>query len=116
MGKIKPKLPKDSKLYIPNLSNVTKIIESKNNEYIEVIDYSQNYTHNRTDNKDCIIITGHSGRNTIRWPKKKRKNALKKFYKLFPHLELNMTHYEYRKYLNNLRTPEQILNKQPKRK
>lgn len=38
----------------------------------------------RKDNKDTINRGGHSNRNTIRKPKKKRKTAWKRFYKLFP--------------------------------
>ena len=53
---------------------------------------SQIYKHNdkpeRKDNKDFINFGGsHSNRNKIRYPKKKRKTAWKRFYRLFPGLK-----------------------------
>jgi hypothetical protein len=41
------------------------------------------------DNKDQLVIgkRNHSNRNKIRYPRKKRKTAWKRFYKLFPHLK-----------------------------
>ena len=42
----------------------------------------------RQDNKSYINYgSGHSNRNKIRYPKKNRKTAWKRFYKLFPHLK-----------------------------
>jgi hypothetical protein len=40
------------------------------------------------DNKDQIVYKGgHSNPNKIRYPRKARKTAWKRFYKLFPHLK-----------------------------
>lgn len=39
------------------------------------------------DNKDKMVGNGRSNSNKIRYPKKKRKTAWKRFYKLFPHLK-----------------------------
>lgn len=41
----------------------------------------------RRDNKDVKVGSGGSNRNKIRYPKKCRKTAWKRFYKLFPHLK-----------------------------
>lgn len=41
------------------------------------------------DNKDVRVGSGGGGSNRIRFPKKGHKNAWKKFYKLFPHLDPN---------------------------
>jgi hypothetical protein len=42
----------------------------------------------RKDNKTYLNRgSGHSNRNQIRYPKKARKTAWKRFYKLFPHLD-----------------------------
>jgi hypothetical protein len=42
----------------------------------------------RQDNKSYVNYgSGNSNRNKIRYPKKKRKTAWKRFYKLFPHLK-----------------------------
>ena len=38
------------------------------------------------DNKDVLVGSGGGGRNRIRFPKKARKTAWKRFYKLFPML------------------------------
>lgn len=39
------------------------------------------------DNKDVKVGSGYPQGNTIRYPKKGRKTAWKRFYKLFPHLK-----------------------------
>lgn len=41
----------------------------------------------RRDNKDVKVGSGGSNKNKIRYPKKCRKTAWKRFYKLFPHLK-----------------------------
>lgn len=43
----------------------------------------------RQDNKDYYNGNGGSNRNKVRYPKKCRKTAWKRFYKLFPHLKDN---------------------------
>ncbi len=52
--------------------------------------YKANHVVERSkmDNKDKVVYNGGRGnRNKIRIPKKNRKGAWKKFYKLFPHLK-----------------------------
>ena len=39
------------------------------------------------DNKDVRVGSGGENKNSIRYPKKCRKTAWKRFYKLFPHLK-----------------------------
>jgi hypothetical protein len=39
------------------------------------------------DNKDVLVGSSGDNRNKIRYPKKCRKTAWKRFYKLFPHLK-----------------------------
>lgn len=39
------------------------------------------------DNKDVLVGGGGDNKNKIRYPKKCRKTAWKRFYKLFPHLK-----------------------------
>jgi hypothetical protein len=52
--------------------------------------YRQTPIRVRQDNKTTINYgTGNSNRNRIRYPKKCRKTAWKRFYKLFPHLKPN---------------------------
>lgn len=41
----------------------------------------------RKDNKDRRVGSGGSNQNKIRFPRKCRKTAWKRFYKLFPHLK-----------------------------
>lgn len=41
----------------------------------------------RRDNKDVRVGSGGSNRSKVRFPKKVRKTAWKRFYKLFPHLK-----------------------------
>ena len=42
----------------------------------------------KKDNKDCFASTRwNSNKNKIRYPRKVRKTAWKRFYKLFPHLK-----------------------------
>lgn len=41
----------------------------------------------RRDNKDVKVGSGGSNRNKVRFPKKCRKTAWKRFYKLFPNLK-----------------------------
>lgn len=50
--------------------------------------YKKKPTRIRKDNKDTINYgSGGYNRNVIRYPKKCRKTAWKRFYKLFPHLK-----------------------------
>lgn len=52
--------------------------------------YKKGPRRERKDNKNTINYgTGNSNRNTIRYPKKCRKTAWKRFYKLFPNLKEN---------------------------
>lgn len=41
----------------------------------------------KQDNKDVLVGSGHGNMNKIRYPKKCRKTAWKRFYKLFPNLK-----------------------------
>lgn len=52
-------------------------------------EYSAKPQKEGRDNKDVKVGSGSNGRNSIRYPSLKRKNAWKKFYKLFPHLNPN---------------------------
>lgn len=55
--------------------------------------YSTSLYHKRPikegrDNKDVLVGSGGDNQNKIRYPKKCRKTAWKRFYKLFPQLKL----------------------------
>lgn len=50
-------------------------------------EYRKNPIKVRQDNKDVQVGSGGSNCNKIRYPKKCRKTAWKRFYKLFPHLK-----------------------------
>lgn len=49
--------------------------------------YNRKPIQQRRDNKDVLVGSGWSNINKIRYPKKCRKTAWKRFYKLFPHLK-----------------------------
>lgn len=52
--------------------------------------YEMKPVRERKDNKDVLNLSRHpggNGRNSIRYPKKNRKTAWKRFYKLFPKLD-----------------------------
>lgn len=49
--------------------------------------YTQKPIRERKDNKDFYNGTGGSNRNKVRFPRKVRKTAWKRFYKLFPELK-----------------------------
>lgn len=51
--------------------------------------YRKRPTVIRKDNKDIRVGSGGSNKNKIRRPRKCRKTAWKRFYKLFPHLKPN---------------------------
>ncbi len=57
----------------------------------KVISYSKGYDlkpiKEGRDNKNVRVGSGYPQGNTIRYPRKGHKNAWKKFYKLFPHLD-----------------------------
>jgi len=61
----------------------------KHERRIERRFYNSMPKRNRSDNKDHKSGSGFSNgnANTIRYPKKCRKTAWKRFYKLFPHLK-----------------------------
>lgn len=49
--------------------------------------YKQMPKPDRRDNKHTHVGSSGDNRNKIRYPKKCRKTAWKRFYKLFPHLK-----------------------------
>lgn len=81
---------------------VMDIVSKLNMSVPEVIDLGQNLRADkfeqkriykarpaiqRKDNKDRAVGSRGSNRNKIRYPRKVRKTAWKRFYKLFPHLD-----------------------------
>lgn len=75
-----------SKLQMP----ISEVIDLGIELRLERLSYRREYRKRpvvqRKDNKDRTVGSRGSNRNKIRYPKKVRKTAWKRFYKLFPHL------------------------------
>ncbi len=63
-------------------------------------DFPSKPIQRKQDNKDTTVGGGGSNRNKIRYPKKCRKTAWKRFYKLFPLLDPNKSDEEKQKIKN----------------
>ena len=87
--KIAPQYKKQSCFIHPKYRTTVrkKLYNNKDGEIVVVDRYDANFTLDFRDNKDRIIYTVGGGSSRIRYPKKIRKNAWKKFYKLFPKLK-----------------------------
>lgn len=76
-----------SKLNMPINEVIDLGVELRLERYSYKCEYKKRPVVQRRDNKDRRVGSRGSNRNKIRYPRKVRKTAWKRFYKLFPHLD-----------------------------